>query len=75
MNLYDVYLLTGTVLILIGCVVLFSATVDGRPSSTAIVILLIGFASIYGASTQKSEGMSLRDIPAAIGKFVKTVVR
>jgi uncharacterized membrane protein len=75
MNLYDIYLLAGTALILIGCVVLFSATVDGRAPTTAIVILLVGFGCIYGASTQKGDGMALSDIPAALGKFVTSVVR
>ena len=75
MNLYEIYLLSGTALIIIGCVALFSATVDGRASSTTIIILLIGFGCIYGASTQNGEAMSLRDIPNAIGKLVKTIVR
>lgn len=75
MNLYDIYLLTGTALILLGCVLLFSATVDGRASTTAFVVLAIGFGCIYGASTQKGEGMALKDIPMALGRLVTSVVR
>lgn len=75
MTLFDIYLLVGTALILLGCLILFNATVDGRPSSTAIVVLVVGFGCIYGASTQSSEGLSLSDIPAAVGKLVKTLVR
>ncbi len=75
MTLFDIYLLTGTALILLGCLILFNASVDGRPSSTAIVVLLVGFGCIYGASTQSTEGMSLGDIPASLGKLIRTLVR
>ena len=75
MSQYDIYLLCGTVLILIGCVALFSATVDGRSSPTAIILLVLGFGCLYGASTQSNNGMELSDIPTAIGKLIKTIVR
>jgi hypothetical protein len=75
MNLYDTYLLVGSALIVAGCISLFSATVDGRRPRAAIIMLVIGFGAIYGASTQAGEAMSLRDIPRAIGHLIETLVR
>ncbi len=62
---YDVYLLAGTVLACVGAVSIFSATVDGRRPFFGVVLVLLGCASIYMASTLAPQGMKFVDIPNA----------
>jgi hypothetical protein len=65
MSEYDVYILSGFLLVAFGLISVFSASVDGRKPTFGAVLVLIGCGALYMASTLAPQGMKFADVPDA----------
>ncbi len=70
MSRYEMFLMGGSVTLILAVIMFFSAATKDQPVQKSLAIFLLGAALLFVADSYSGGGIDPGDIPSVFGKFI-----